>query len=105
MIDVSDGLTSDVGHLAAASAVSIDVWLDQLPGVEGVSRLEASRSGEEYELLCTAAESLDTDAFVDQFHLPLTKIGVVSEEGTARISFTLSGERVDPGMGYNHFSR
>jgi thiamine-monophosphate kinase len=104
MIDVSDGLTSDVGHLAAASGVSIDVWLDQLPRMDGVSELDAGTSGEEYELLCTAPESLDTAAFADALRLPLTKIGAVSEGSSVGTSFSLSGERVDPGTGYNHFS-
>ncbi|AOS65293.1 thiamine-phosphate kinase [Actinoalloteichus hymeniacidonis] len=30
MIDVSDGLLADLGHIAEASAVSIDVWSDRL---------------------------------------------------------------------------
>ncbi len=62
-------------------------------------------SGEEYELLLTAPGLLDTDAFALAFGIPLTSIGEVNEAGATDVSFTLHGMRVDPGTGYNHFSR
>lgn len=66
MIDVSDGVAADAGHLATASAAGLELELARLPlaaGVEEVGRaagrdpLElAATGGEDYELLFTAPE-------------------------------------------------
>ncbi len=36
MIDVSDGLLADLGHIGAASGVSVDVWTSSLPVTDAV---------------------------------------------------------------------
>lgn len=104
MIDLSDGLSSDVRHLAAASAVGLRVDLDALPVVEGATVSEAAASGEEYELLLAAPDELDSAAFRVLHGLALTRIGEVVSAGTARVEFLLGGTRVDPPRGYDHFS-
>src|SRR5204862_1308743 len=53
MIDISDGLTADAQHLAAASEVGIEINLEHIPCWEGVDAMAAASSGEEFELLCT----------------------------------------------------
>ncbi|HSA54065.1 MAG TPA: thiamine-phosphate kinase [Gemmatimonadaceae bacterium] len=103
MIDVSDGLASELRHLAAASRIAIDVALEAVPRIGGVSPAAAAVSGEEYELLCLASTELDDAAFQQRFALPLTRIGRVGA-GQAGVRFTLDGDRVDPGSGYDHFS-
>ena len=55
MIDVSDGLCADLGHLADASGVG--VALDQVPVGEGATLDEALTGGEDYELVFTAPGS------------------------------------------------
>jgi thiamine-monophosphate kinase len=55
MIDVSDGLAQDLGHLCAASRVGARVALAALPTSPAVRRaggLLALSGGEDYELLC-----------------------------------------------------
>ena len=47
MIDVSDGLVADVGHLAAASGVRLDLRTTSLPGA-GDLRAAATRLGADW---------------------------------------------------------
>ncbi|HSH60351.1 MAG TPA: thiamine-phosphate kinase [Acidimicrobiales bacterium] len=54
LIDVSDGLTADVGHVADASGVGVVVG--HVPVADGATLDEALGGGEDYELVFTAPE-------------------------------------------------
>lgn len=103
-VDISDGLHADVGHLAAASGVRLAIALERLPVMPGVAPAEAAASGEEFELVVTAAGELDTAAFEREFGIPLTAIGD-AVAGRAGVDATLGGERVARIAGHDHFSR
>ena len=100
-IDISDGLMADVGHLAAASKVSIEIDAERIPRVDGVSAVQAASSGEEYEIVVTAPE-IDTGQFSDEFGLDLTEIGRVVA-GTTGIILMQGGERIIAPPGFDHF--
>jgi thiamine-monophosphate kinase len=53
MIDLSDGLATDAGHVAARSGVELRVALARVPRAPGVSPEEAVSGGDDYELLFT----------------------------------------------------
>ncbi len=90
MIDISDGLVGDAGHLAAASGVGLDITLSSVPIspllAEYVNRELALRraltGGEDYELLCTVPAGGVGErrrAFEQRFGTRLTRIGQVTE--------------------------
>jgi thiamine-monophosphate kinase len=57
MIDLSDGLATDAGHVAARSGVQLRVALARVPRADGASPEEAVSGGDDYELLFTIPPS------------------------------------------------
>jgi thiamine-monophosphate kinase len=104
MIDLSDGLSSDARHVAAASGVALEIDVLAIPCVPDVTARAACASGEEYELLITAPDELDVAAFSSRFSIPLTRIGTVVEGTEAEVTFVEGDDRVDLAAGYDHFS-
>lgn len=103
-IDISDGLVADAGHLAAASAVRVELHLEQIPLVSGVTPVEAASAGEEYELLVASPIPVDVDAFSARFGIPLTQVGVV-RDGAPSVRALLHGRSVAVSTGgFDHFA-
>ena len=97
MLDVSDGLASDLQRLADASGVGFAIESEKIPAT-GTVRAALS-DGEDFELLFTVGPK---DAVALQkrwkFKLPLTEIGRVTKETGIRID----GVRLTA-KGYDHF--
>ena len=65
MIDLSDGLASDAGHIGRASGASVQIVLEALPLAEGVAEVSrvlgeppwrlAAAAGEDFELCFCAS--------------------------------------------------
>ena len=99
MIDVSDGLSSDLRHLLEASGVGAELLGDAIP-ISRPARMRARQSGkppllaaltdgEDFELLFTVA-SKDAVPLLDGFKsnfpkVPLTCIGRITSEAGLRI--------------------
>jgi len=105
MIDISDGLAGDAGHLAAASGVGVAIELERVPCWPGVTPFAAVRSGEEYELLVAMPRRFgpaDAKAFGRATGLPLTRIGACTARHGERM--THDGRPITPPPGFDHFS-
>ena len=89
MMDLSDGLGSDLPKLAAESSCSFRIVEDSLPRNRGCTSANALSDGEDYELLITASPQKWPDlmrAWQKKFpSLPLTCIGAM---GSSRESST-----------------
>tara|TARA_Y100000588_G_scaffold195036_3_gene209240 strand:+ start:4045 stop:5043 length:999 start_codon:yes stop_codon:yes gene_type:complete len=109
MIDLSDGLASDLGHLARASSVDMTVDLEKIPISPSLkefcrlSRLSAQQlavsAGEDYELALTGEPELCHKL---QLNNELTCIGEVVE-GCGIVRDLKSGEVLDV-RGFDHFT-
>lgn len=105
MIDVSDGLAADAGHLAAASEIQIDLDLERVPCWPGVPPIDAVASGEEYEL-CVALPAPFDDAQAAELRaaagVTLTRVGRCVAGSGVRLRH--HGRAVAAPPGYDHFA-
>ncbi len=108
LIDVSDGLAGDAGHLAAASDVRIVLEAARIPVAEAAATnaeegLEfALHGGEDYELcFTTSPDRVDAQDFVDRFGLRVTRVGRVEEGAGVWLERDGGVERLERG-GYDH---
>jgi len=110
MIDLSDGLASDVRRVCGSSGVGCMVDLDLLPVEDDTGELarslgrdpkvHAATAGEDYELLICAPET-SLDALAESVEVPLTVIGEITE---GDVVFRGNGETVEGLSGWNHFA-
>ncbi len=97
MIDVSDGLLADLGHLADASGVGFR--LDDVPVAAGATVEDALGGGEDYELVLATPDAAGlAAAFSDAGLRPPIEIGTCTGDVAER---TLAGEPV-PALGWEH---
>ncbi len=105
MVDLSDGLLGDAGHLATASGVRLAIEREHVPVHPAAGLPErALVSGEEFELLAALPSSVgaeDAAAFEEAFGLPLTRVGRV--EAGSGVELLEDGAPVDPPPGYRQF--
>jgi thiamine-monophosphate kinase len=113
MLDVSDGLAADAGHLAAASEVRIRLSLETVPvaasTIAEARRMDvpvqqfAAEGGDDYELLVALPPDFgetDVGAFESATGIGLTRVGAIERGGGVRAE--LLG-RVLELRGYDHF--
>jgi thiamine-monophosphate kinase len=113
MIDVSDGLVQDLGHLCKASTVGAVVWENALPlsrsyrmrvGSKGTSY--ALTGGEDYELLFSArARSRPVlEKMSKELGVRITRIGACVSAAQGIRVLDSTGNRLSlSALGYDHF--
>jgi thiamine-monophosphate kinase len=115
-IDISDGLSADLGHIAEQSAVGAIIYASEIPVSDsllkfcagfGFDPLEyALRGGEDYTLLCTAApENAEEIAqkFQNKFKRPLYRIGKMTADSRLEIIYPDGTSKPISPRGWDHF--
>ena len=96
MIDVSDGLIADLGHVCEQSGAAATVRLNAMPlsepaaalvGGDETLRAQLASGGDDYELLFTAApeRGVTIARLSAALNLPITEIGVVESGSGVRV--------------------
>ncbi|MBC9072998.1 thiamine-phosphate kinase [Thauera sp. CAU 1555] len=115
MLDVSDGLIGDLGHILEGSRCGAQIETAALPlenlldcGAPHDAALRALLSGgDDYELLftATAARHADIAALADRLDLPLHCIGQLNDRPGEMLLRAADGSLQPPQMtGYDHFA-
>jgi thiamine monophosphate kinase len=79
----------------------MEIDVEKVPRMPGVSPVDALSSGEEYEIVVTAP-SIDVKQFTEEFGLTLTEVGVVVA-GSPGVSLVGGGKQINPPEGFDHF--
>lgn len=118
MMDVSDGISSDLVHILSASGKSAVVHLDTLPISDALKRAAekqdwdidrlATSGGEDYVLLCTVKKSNFKKiraGFQTTFGRDLYPIGEITDEANNLIKWMKNGKQIFLRQhGFNHFT-
>lgn len=116
MIDISDGLLADLGHITKNSAVGARLYLERIPlsaeysehfGLNGHERYAlALGGGEDYELLFTAPEHRKSQiiSLFSKFGTLVSEIGEITTVPGIRV-LSPEGETIHGiATGYDHFA-
>jgi len=115
-IDVSDGLSADLGHIAKQSALGATIDASAIPVSESLQKFCAAFGfdlfeyalwgGEDYTLLCTAApENAEEIAqkFQKEFKRPLYRIGKMTADKRLAINYPDGTSKPSSPRGWDHF--
>lgn len=115
-IDVSDGLSSDIGHIAKESNVGVSLFAEKIPVSDNLiyfcNRFDfnpvefALAGGEDYTLLCTVSPDKSDEVarkYLKAFNNPLYPIGKITDPGEMEIIDSSGRTKGFKPKGWNHF--
>jgi thiamine-monophosphate kinase len=108
MIDISDGLSSDLNRICRASEVGADINAEQIPISEQARKKaeplsSAMNDGEDFELLFTLSQK-DCEELLDKWDEPtaITQIGTITDTTKLQIKMSDGQTRELKPKGYDH---
>lgn len=118
MIDVSDGLLSDLGHICTESKVGATIWAEEIPLSSSLKRLAQEKGeapwkmalmgGEDYELLFTAPaeKAAEIRELNKEWDCGVTKIGQIEILAHGLVVKNAHGViDIHQCRGYDHFAK
>jgi thiamine-monophosphate kinase len=105
MIDLSDGLSTDLAHICEESGTGAEIEAAEIPVSRGATLEQALHGGEDYELLFTASEKKRVPLSIAG--VSVRRIGRVTRDRRQMMWLrTPDGERMPmPVAGWEHFRR
>jgi len=113
MIDISDGLSSDLAHICEESGIGAELFSDALPFSEAFRKSAdqlskpplhyALSGGEDYELLFTVP--LARMKALKALDIPVTEIGTITRGHELLLVNDVGEKNALQPAGYNHFKR
>ena len=109
MMDISDGLSSDLNHICRLSGVGAIVEADKIPISDEAKKADdplaaALNDGEDFELLFTLSQKVIGNSLRKSWDMavPITRIGTITDSGKMEIKMT-DGKIADlKPQGYDH---
>lgn len=105
MIDISDGLSADLGHILEESRVGAYLFEENIPKIKGATLSQALGDGEDFELLFTVSSSKGKQLLSERKgNFRFYHIGeIVGYPRRLKLLDYRGNEKDRPSSGYKHF--